>query len=30
MDDDRLKNLQNIFGKDYFEEQLAPYPGYTQ
>lgn len=23
MDDERLKNPQNIFGKDYFEEQLA-------
>ncbi|MBI4127302.1 virulence RhuM family protein [Candidatus Peregrinibacteria bacterium] len=23
MDDERLKNLNNIFGKDYFEEQLA-------
>ena len=23
MDDDRLKNPQNIFGKDYFDEQLA-------
>ena len=23
MDDDRLKNPNNIFGKDYFEEQLA-------
>jgi hypothetical protein len=23
MDDDRLKNPKNIFGKDYFEEQLA-------
>ena len=22
MDDERLKNPQNIFGKDYFEEQL--------
>ncbi len=24
MDDERLKNPQNIFGKDYFDEQLAP------
>ena len=23
MDDERLKNPNNIFGKDYFEEQLA-------
>ena len=23
MDDDQLKNPNNIFGKDYFEEQLA-------
>ena len=23
MDDERLKNQNNIFGKDYFEEQLA-------
>ena len=23
MDDERLKNSNNIFGKDYFEEQLA-------
>lgn len=23
MDDERLKNPQNIFGKDYFDEQLA-------
>jgi hypothetical protein len=23
MDDERLKNLNNLFGKDYFEEQLA-------
>lgn len=25
MDDERLKNPYNIFGKDYFEEQLASY-----
>ena len=24
MDDERLKNPNNIFGRDYFEEQLAP------
>jgi hypothetical protein len=23
MDDERLKNPNNIFGKDYFDEQLA-------